>query len=106
MDIRAINAAQAYAATASGQPTPPATGTEGAAGANGGAFTDFLEQAVGSAVEASNAAESAGLSVAAGQGDMIDIVTAVSQAEIAVQTVVTIRDRVVQAYQDILKMPI
>ncbi len=105
MDVRSINAAQAYAATASGQPTPAAS-TQGVSGSDGGAFTDFLQQAIGSAVEASSAAESAGLSVAAGQSDLIDVVTAVSQAEIAVQTIVTIRDRVVQAYQDILKMPI
>lgn len=105
MDVRAINAAQAYAATASGTPTPATTGVQGA-GADGGAFTDFLGDALTNAVEAANGAESAGLSVAAGEGNLIDIVTAVSQAEIAVQTVVTIRDRVVQAYQDILKMPI
>ena len=29
-----------------------------------------------------------------------------SQADIALQTVVAVRDRVIQAYQDILRMPI
>lgn len=105
MDVRSINAAQAYAATA-GQTGTPAPGAEGITAKDGGAFSDLLQQAVSDAVTAANGAESAGLSAAAGQADLIDVVTAVSQAEVAVQTVVSIRDRVVQAYQDILKMPI
>jgi flagellar hook-basal body complex protein FliE len=34
------------------------------------------------------------------------VVTAVSNAEVTLQTVVAVRDRVVAAYLDILKMPI
>ena len=42
----------------------------------------------------------------ANQADLNDIVTAVNNAEMTLQTVVAIRDRVIQAYQEILRMPI
>ena len=42
----------------------------------------------------------------AGTGSLTDVVSAVSKAELALQTTVAIRDRVVQAYQDIMRMPI
>ena len=34
------------------------------------------------------------------------VVTAVSETEVAVETLVSIRDRVIQAYEEIMKMPI
>ena len=58
------------------------------------------------AVETLQAGEAATLRAAAGKADITDVVTAVSQAEITLQTVVAVRDRVIQAYQDILRMPI
>ena len=39
-------------------------------------------------------------------GDLTQVGTAVSRAELALQTTVAIRDRVVQAYQEIIRMPI
>lgn len=36
----------------------------------------------------------------------IDVVTAISQAEVALNTMVAVRDKVVQAYQDIIRMQI
>ena len=44
--------------------------------------------------------------IVAGKADLTDVVTAVSEAETALNTVVAIRDRVISAYQDIIKMPI
>ena len=41
-----------------------------------------------------------------GQADLIDVATAVSAAEITLETVVAVRDEVVKAYQEILRMPI
>ena len=57
-------------------------------------------------VEAGKAAELATASAVAGEADLTDVVTAVSNAEMTLQTVVTVRDRVVAAYQEILRMPI
>ncbi|WP_366144027.1 flagellar hook-basal body complex protein FliE [Devosia sp.] len=41
-----------------------------------------------------------------GRGDMVDVVTAISQTEIAMDTMVTVRDRVISAYEEIMRMPI
>tara|TARA_R110000868_G_scaffold219607_1_gene470694 strand:- start:129 stop:443 length:315 start_codon:yes stop_codon:yes gene_type:complete len=43
---------------------------------------------------------------ATGQAELIDVATAVSAAEISLETVVAVRDEVVRAYQEILRMPI
>ena len=37
---------------------------------------------------------------------MIDVVTAVAESETAIQTMVAVRDKVITAYEEILKMPI
>ncbi len=42
----------------------------------------------------------------AGQANIVDVVNAVNQAEITLDTVVAVRDKVVQAYQSIMNMPI
>ena len=72
----------------------------------GGDFTAALRDAAESAVETLSKGEAETLKAAAGQADLTDVVTAMSQAEITLQTVVTLRDRVIQAYQDIMRMPI
>jgi flagellar hook-basal body complex protein FliE len=41
-----------------------------------------------------------------GQGDLTQIVTSVTQAQLALQTTVALRDRMVEAYQSIMNMPI
>ena len=40
------------------------------------------------------------------ESDLVDIVSAVANAEVTLDTVVTIRDRVIQAHQEIIRMPI
>ena len=44
--------------------------------------------------------------VANGRANMVDVVTAVAETETTVQTLVSVRDKVISAYEDILKMPI
>jgi flagellar hook-basal body complex protein FliE len=41
-----------------------------------------------------------------GKSDMVNVVTAVSETEVAIDAVVAVRDKVIQAYEDIMKMPI
>ena len=52
------------------------------------------------------AAESKAADLASGKADVVDLVTAVAETELAVETLVTVRDRVISAYQDIMSMPI
>lgn len=45
-------------------------------------------------------------SYAAGQSDAQSVVQALANAEMALETAVTVRNRVVEAYQELLRMPI
>ena len=79
------------------------------AGTTGGAAGDFgatLQRAMQGAVDGGHAADTQALQAITGSGNLTDVVTALARAELTLQTATTIRDRVVQAYQDIMKMPI
>ncbi|HSR71498.1 MAG TPA: flagellar hook-basal body complex protein FliE [Kiloniellales bacterium] len=71
-----------------------------------GGFEAALRDAVGGAIETLEAGERQSLAAAAGTADLNEVVMAVSKAELTLQTVVTVRDRVIQAYQEVLRMPI
>ncbi len=77
----------------------------GAAG-SGADFGATIERALQGAVQSGHAAETTAKQAIAGQGNLSDVVTALSQAQLTLQTATAVRDRVVQAYQDIMKMPI
>ncbi len=94
MQINATFASQAYSrALAAAQPA------EGAAGRPFETMaSDFFE-----AMRAGEETVTAGL---AGRADPHSVVQALAQTELAVQTAVAIRDKVVEAYQEILRMPV
>lgn len=81
-----------------------AVGGEAAAG--GSSFGAVLQQVARGALEAGHAADTASAAALAGQGGVTEVVVAVSRAELALQTAVAVRDRVVAAYQDVMRMPI
>jgi flagellar hook-basal body complex protein FliE len=93
-------AAQAYRSVDSGGIGVGSTGTGGAD------FGGVLSRALGGVIATGQSAEAQSMQAIAGGGNMTDLVTAVSKAELALQTTTAIRDRVVQAYQDIMRMPI
>ena len=69
-------------------------------------FGSLLSRALDGAIGAGEQADAQSMQAIAGKGDITSVVTAVSRAELALQTTVAVRDRVLQAYQDIIKMPI
>jgi flagellar hook-basal body complex protein FliE len=77
-----------------------------AAGDGASGFGATLERAMRDAVSAGHDAEAKSMQAISGDGNLTDVVTALSRAELTLQTATAIRDRVVQAYQDIMKMPI
>lgn len=86
-------------------------GTESAAGgastANVGSdFTQFLSQAMNSAVSTMKQGEQVAASQVTGQADVVSVVNAVNAAELSLDTVVAVRDKVISAYQNIMQMPI
>ncbi len=50
--------------------------------------------------------ETATQAMTMGQGDAHSVVEALATAEVALETAVTIRNRVVEAYQELLRMPV
>jgi len=78
----------------------------GATGGTAESFGSVLQNALDGAIETGHTAETQAMQAIAGEGNLTDVVTALSRAELALQTATAIRDRVVQAYQDIMKMPI
>lgn len=69
-------------------------------------FSDLLKQAVREASEVGYKSERLSLAAAAGNADVNEVITAVAEAEVTLQAVTTVRDKVIQAYQEIIKMPI
>ncbi len=57
-------------------------------------------------VDAGKTSDRMSLDLVNGKGDIVDVVTAISQTEIAMETMVTVRDRVISAYEEIMRMPI
>jgi len=72
----------------------------------GSAFMEMVKSAAGQAVQANRDAEAMSLKAVAGEAELSEVVTAVANAETALQTVVTVRDRIITAYQEIMRMPI
>lgn len=89
---------------------PPIAGIGGGAtaGAAAGAkdFSSYVRDAGVQAIDTMHKGESLAKAGIAGQADLNDVVAAVNDAELTLQTVTTLRDKIVQAYQEILRMPI
>ena len=93
-------AAAAYRAAAG------AAVADGGAAAEAGGFGGLVRRAMEQGAEIGRQAEAASSAAMLGQGGVTEAVLAISRAELALQTAVTVRDRVVAAYQDVMRMPI
>ncbi len=78
----------------------------GATGATAGDFSNFLSTALKDGMGTMKQGETMAARQVSGQANIVDVVSAVNQAEITLDTVVAVRDKVVQAYQSIMNMPI
>jgi flagellar hook-basal body complex protein FliE len=108
MSIGTLDALSAYGRTIKtvgagfDAPARPAVGAAGGDAHFGG----LVEAMVADTATALRGAEQASIKQVAGKGDMIDVVTAIGAAENALHTVVAVRDRMVGAYNDIMRMQI
>jgi flagellar hook-basal body complex protein FliE len=98
--------APAQVAAAYRAATGPVAGPVEGAGVAEGGFGAAMQRAFEGAVEVGRSADAATSRSMLGQGSVTDVVLAVSRAELALQTAVAVRDRVVSAYQDVMRMPI
>jgi flagellar hook-basal body complex protein FliE len=102
MNAAALLAAKAYGATAS-----TGVGAAGPAIAESGFnFANMLAQQVTSTVEATKGAEAQAALAVTGKAEMVNVVTAVAAAEVQMETMIAFRDQAIQAYQEIMRMPI
>ena len=120
--ITNMNAAGAYAAMQR-MARPQNDPSTGGAGGTGGApaapgavgvrpanspvsFGEMVSQAVDGTLAAGHAAESKAIAMTEGRASIVDVATAVAETEVAVETLVAVRDKVISSYKDIMNMPI
>jgi flagellar hook-basal body complex protein FliE len=72
----------------------------------GPSFGDVLKEAVGSVLETGRKSDAQTVAMASGKANVMDVVTAVAETDVAVSTLVSVRDKVIAAYEDIMKMTI
>jgi len=107
-----ITASQAYQNLAnqtkqiSGDDTTTTGETGGAAAGGGLKFADFLKDKAQESVDTMRKSEEISAKAVTGEADLVDVVQAVTSAELTLQTVVSVRDRMISAYQEIMRMPI
>jgi flagellar hook-basal body complex protein FliE len=83
----------------------PPSGVKSAPGA-GGSFASTMREVLNAAEQTGLQADAQAMKAISGEANLTDVVTALSHAELTLQTVTAIRDRFIQAYQDVMKMPI
>jgi flagellar hook-basal body complex protein FliE len=104
-----LSAAGAYAAiarlTPAAAPLGPAVGV-GTDSKSNTSFSSVLKQAIDSVEAMGKKSDAQATAAANGKADMVNVVTAVSETEVAIDAVVAVRDKIIAAYEDIMKMPI
>jgi flagellar hook-basal body complex protein FliE len=69
-------------------------------------FASMLKDSIGSVVEAGRKSDGQTMAMVSGKANVVDVVTAVAETEVAVGTLVSVRDRMIQSYEEIMRMPI
>lgn len=76
------------------------------AGEDGVTFSDFLKEKTSESIDTLRKSEEMTAKAVTEEADLTDVVQAVTAAELTLQTVVSLRDKLVGAYQEIMRMPI
>lgn len=103
-----LNAATAAYYTAAkliseaGRPSLDASGVPGQGVDFGKLLTDSLQ----SVMDSGKKSDALSVDLVNGKANVVDVVTAISQTEIAMESMVAIRDKVISAYEEIMRMPI
>ena len=103
-----LTAASAYANVArlSANISASALPAPGAEQKSGPSFASVLKDALGAVNEMGHKSDTQARALANGKSNMVDVVTAVAETEVAIDAVVAVRDKVIAAYEEIMKMPI
>jgi flagellar hook-basal body complex protein FliE len=103
-----LAAAGAYAniAKLTADPSSVLAGLGGGAAKSETSFTSVLKEAIGAVNETGRKSDVQTRALVNGQSNMVDVVTAVAETEVAINAVVAVRDKVIAAYEEIMRMPI
>lgn len=74
--------------------------------ASPGSFAELVKNTANSALDTMETGEKMSMAALQGKADISQVVTAVAEAEVTLQTVTAVRDKVMEAYNDIIRMPI
>ena len=69
-------------------------------------FGKLLGDAMQGLVDSGKKSDQMSLDLVNGKGNVVDVVTAISQSELAMESMVAVRDKVISAYEEIMRMPI
>jgi len=69
-------------------------------------FGSLVKAGLETIVETQSKSENLSAKAVTGEANVVDVVQAVTEAEVVIQTAVAVRDRVIGAYQEIMRMPI
>lgn len=110
MTINSLQATQAYQnisqaieqASQSNNASEPLRKT----GLEENSFAHLVEAAINQTANNVQTAEIAGNQVVTGDANLIDVVTSISTAEVSLEAAIAVRNRIIEAYQEIMRMPI
>lgn len=104
-DINAgiASAINAYNAAARGE--QKTSGNDAAAGVANDDFATLVRSAIDEAVKIGERSETLSVNAISDRADLSQVVTAVAEAEVTLQTVVAVRDKVLESYKEIIRMP-
>ena len=101
-----ITAANAYAKLARLADPGANIGKTGGSDSGGPNFGAMVKDAINSVIETGRKSDGLSQGMATGKANIVDVVTAVSETEVAVEAMVSVRDKVIAAYEEIMRMPI
>ncbi|EKS27567.1 flagellar hook-basal body complex protein FliE [Afipia felis] len=100
-------AANAYASLSRIMESATGSGAAGKTAQSGGpSFSSLVKEAMNGVLDAGRKSDAQTVAMASGKANVMDVVTAVAETDVAVSTLVSVRDKVIQSYEDIMKMPI
>jgi flagellar hook-basal body complex protein FliE len=103
--FNAVTAAYSNAAKLISEAGKASGATSGQSG-QGADFGKVLSDAMQNVVDTGKKSDQMSLDLVNGKGNVVDVVTAISQTELAMESMVAVRDKVISAYEEIMRMPI
>lgn len=104
MNVQNLLAANAYAKN---QAVGAGVGTDKiGGGADSAKFSDFLEEKIQGAIDTVHTSETLSAKAVTGEASITDVVQAITEADMTITTAKALIDRMISAYQEIMRLPI